>query len=299
MILGEAENVDFGLTTDSDALWLSAGRYFGGTPQRGLYKLPLAGGPTTQAALVAPLAYAGGLTLDGTYAVQTNFVGGAPLYRTLRTGGSATSFTGTIGSSPCVLNENGQFFYGEYFGQVGVISAGGSARVLATAAQKPTDLALDDTWVFWASEDTSPGNGGVFRASRDGGTPQRLVTVPHPQQSSYPGQLAVDSTWVYYLSLSNTQPRYLHRMLKDGSMPQVIDSIRYGAVRIDGTGVYWTDSGDGGMLKRYRDDAGVELLLGSISGARALHLGADAIYFSADQADGGTTKATLRRVAKP
>ncbi len=111
--------------------------------------------------------------------------------------------------------------------------------VLASGQAVPTNLALDDTHLYWTNQVS---NGTVMRVLRHGGTPQLVATSENP-----PGGLAVDATSVYWSEFANGGSVWRLDRSDVGDTSKAIE-LASGqgssfALTVDGTRVFWVTPG--------------------------------------------------------
>ena len=113
---------------------------------------------------------------------------------------------------------------------------------LATGLSNPTDIAVDDTSVYWAEY----GSGTVKKVSKDGGAVTTLASGLYSATS-----LAVDSSYVYFADDVGINAASIKKVSKSGGSSTTIASGQPSAwkVTVDGANVYWTD-GYGGTIRK-------------------------------------------------
>lgn len=87
--------------------------------------------------------------------------------------------------------------------------SGGKPTVLASEQSHPSDLAIDDTSVYWANSGTAAQGGGIMKISKTGGTPTLLVSTDNAYF------IAVDAASVYWSTIS-AGPNLLMKVAKGG-----------------------------------------------------------------------------------
>ena len=121
-----------------------------------------------------------------------------------------------------------------------------SAAPLVTGEQKIRALAVDDFFVYWATQD-----GSVKRVSRDGG---KATTLVSGQQA--PMTIAVDDKHVYWSGEDGT----IARTAKQGGTEEVLAHAGHESwLAIDPTHVYFTTAA-GTVQKRSKDDESMTAL---------------------------------------
>jgi sugar lactone lactonase YvrE len=115
-----------------------------------------------------------------------------------------------------------------------VSKAGGAVEVLASGEAQPTQLALDETHVYWTNQG-NPGLAGVRRMAKQGGAPELFA----PGES--PMGVAVDATHVYWCDWGAGK---VQRRSKTGGVVQVLAPSEPDANRIalDAQRVYWSSA---------------------------------------------------------
>jgi hypothetical protein len=127
----------------------------------------------------------------------------------------------------------------ESINKVGV--SGDGFVTLATGLPFIDDFVVDDAYVFFSEHDT----GRIRRMSIDGGPISTIANVSFP-----PFHLAADEHSLYWISSLK-----VGAMLKDGGSPTIIDQevlsdiYGNGSIAVDPTGVYWTETYIGAIMK--------------------------------------------------
>lgn len=132
--------------------------------------------------------------------------------------------------------------------------AGGVCQpvVLAQASGKPTDVAIDEVYVYWSSDD-----GKVGRVGKNGGEPATVVTGVERGLA----RLTVDENRLYYREIEDPSGgANIGASAKDGASPftVAVDQPGFGALTSDGTSLYWarTDDSTSGAIWRATFAAG-------------------------------------------
>ena len=115
-----------------------------------------------------------------------------------------------------------------------------AAAPLVTGEHGITAIAVDDFFVYWASQD-----GSVKRVSRDGGKAETLVSNDQPT-----GELAVDDKHVYWLASDGAISRTAKA---DGTTEALVKAGHASTLVIDPTHIYFT-SIDGTIQQRSKED---------------------------------------------
>lgn len=145
--------------------------------------------------------------------------------------------------------------------------AGGVCQpvVLAVASGEPTDVAIDEQYVYWTSDD-----GKVGRVGKNGGEPETVVAGVQRGLA----RLTVDENRVYYREIEDPSGvANIGAAAKDGASPFTVATNQpgLGSLTSDGTSLYWarTDDTTLGAIWRASFPAGVaqplELIAGPLS----------------------------------
>jgi len=113
---------------------------------------------------------------------------------------------------------------------------GGVDVVVSTAVDRPSFLALDDSFVYASSD----ANGAILRVPVGGGLPEPLV----PGQGTQAPHIALDKDYLYW-----TTGATVMRVPLVGGMPETLAKGQSGAgeIAVDSTRVYW-GTGDGKLM---------------------------------------------------
>lgn len=158
-------------------------------------------------------------------------------------GGQAILLSSQPSGYPGPIRVHNEYVYWiTSYDTISKVGVDGSGFVtLATGLPFLDDLVVDDTHVFFAEHDT----GRIRRMSIDGGPISTVVGASFP-----PFHLAVDEHSLYWIS-----SREIGAMLKDGGSPTIIDQqvlsdiYGNGSIAVDPTGVYWTETYIGAIMK--------------------------------------------------
>jgi hypothetical protein len=145
--------------------------------------------------------------------------------------------------------------------------AGGVCQsvVLAEASGMPTDVAVDEQYVYWTSND-----GKVGRVGKNGGEPETVVTGVQRGLA----RLTVDENRVYYREIEDASGvANIGAAAKDGASPFTVATNQpgIGSLTSDGSSLYWarTDDSNLGAIWHASFPAGVaqpvELIAGTLS----------------------------------
>jgi hypothetical protein len=194
-----------------------------------ILSVPRNGGtPTT---LVAGLAGRPFLAIDGSYVFYLLTWSAVPgVFRMGRDGSGGTTVHPT---SSAALAVDDQFLYvAEAFGNIVRMGKDGSSKQLLAGSNKPVDLTVDTTSVYW----TDGTENAVYSVPVAGGNVVRLA-VGMPQS---PNELAVDDRSVYLACAGGV----VAGVDKDGTRLRVVASqpgLTISGIAVDDTFIYWGD----------------------------------------------------------
>jgi hypothetical protein len=117
-----------------------------------------------------------------------------------------------------------------------VPKTGGTPATLASNQYYPTDIAVNDTTVFWTTTWTP---GAVMSVSLDGGTPQTLAS-----SQSGPAHVVLNATSLYWTNIES--PVGLIQAQLNGSMASTLVGegsalIAFGGLALDSASVFYDD----------------------------------------------------------
>jgi len=140
-------------------------------------------------------------------------------------------------------------------------AAGRCLVTLAAGQPFPSDIAVNDAYVYWVNQGTADNNyadGAVMRVLLAGGTPTALASgQPHASG------VALDATNVYWTRAGTTDADgAVMRMPLDGGSPMTLASEQPspGPIVADVTSVYWGNAGTSNAY--YKDGSVMKLALG-------------------------------------
>lgn len=129
-------------------------------------------------------------------------------------------------------------------------------------------LAVDDTHVYWSR--STPGQAGIWRVARTGGTPTQLVVDDHV------GGIAVDAESVFWARWvfvdDQDEEGGVHSAPKDGGPSLVLAKGPASELTIDATSVYWADPQARTLNRGEKSGSGVTVLAptGDVSAIRVV-----------------------------
>jgi len=239
-------------------------------------------------ALPDGLLGAGSLNVDarGVYwssTGQINFNEVSYVLRTGLDGGAPVTLASQQGLTGPVLDPSGNvYWYDTAAATINRLAAdagpavdGGTTPVLAsglgTVAGATPSIATDGVSVYWSAYDnSSPDNNGVFKVSVSGG----LVTALAPGRTG--NGIVADITGMYW-----TEDIEVMEVGLDGGTAVTLakDVAPVGPLAIDGTNVYWTDSG--GFVFRVPKGGGAIVTLATAQpGPGAIALSTSSVYWA-------------------
>lgn len=138
---------------------------------------------------------------------------------------------------------------------------------LATGLSNPSDIAVDDTSVYW----TEFGSGTVKKISKSGGSVMTLASGLNLTG------LAVDNSDVYFSGDAS-----IKKVLKSGGSVTTLASGQTSTwkIAVDGANVYWTDSGGGTIRKVPITGGSVSTLATGSSSPNGITVDSTAVYWS-------------------
>jgi len=159
-------------------------------------------------------------------------------------GGQATMLSSQPSGYPGPIRvHNEDVYWVTSYDTISKVGIDGSGFVsLATGLPFLDDFVVDDAYVFFAEHDT----GNIRRMSIDGGPISTIASFGYPP----PHHLAVDEHSLYWISSLK-----VGALLKDGGSPTIIDQevlsdiYGNGSIAVDPTGVYWTETYIGAIMK--------------------------------------------------
>jgi hypothetical protein len=159
---------------------------------------------------------------------------------------------------------------------------GGTVSTIATGQGFTSELAVDSSYVYWAS-------GYIARAPLTGGPVTTLVSAVSPQR------MALDATSVYFTTNSGITGK-VERVPKSGGMPQTLafEETSEQGVAVDQANVYWSNS-SGDVMKEGVDGAAPMPLAFLQTNSFAVAVDATSIYWPGSNAmgSGGVFKTSL------
>lgn len=142
------------------------------------------------------------------------------------------------------------FFDGE-LARISLDPAGpGTRQLLASNQRRIADVALDRDHVYWVVTGTMTsghyfGDGSIWRANKDGSTPEMLA-----QMQNFPSRIAVGGTHVYW---TNDYGGTVMRCAVGGCSlsPETLYEMQDepSGIALDATGVYWANYHGGSIMK--------------------------------------------------
>jgi hypothetical protein len=199
-------------------------------------------------------------------------------------GGMMTSCdAGLLCSGSCVdttsdANNCGRCGHGCCGGQC--MNSACTPRVISTGTA-PGPPVVDAKYVYWADAQQS-GDGGILRAPLSGGSPVSLAAF-----LDHPNSVAVDSSFVYWVTYSVTAPNYggVFKVPVDGGATIPLVPTQQGAtwVLVNSTNVYWDDHGDNEINRANLDGTDATIIAGmtqQVAGPLQMTLDATNLYWA-------------------
>jgi sugar lactone lactonase YvrE len=206
--------------------------------------IPAAGGEMLWGSCGAATAIA--LSADNVYSARPN---ANRITSVSKQGGSRTNLTEGGKPRDVVIDGSVVYWTDPENKTLSVIDISGDApkKDLFTELEPPGLLALDEANLYWLH-----GN-NVMRLPRSGADGDAAVLLLDKELPSAPAGIA---TYGDYLYITVQEAKSVYRLRKDGAGgPQQIAANQEGPTGIaaDGTGVYWTNSGSG-QIVRFNDE---------------------------------------------
>jgi hypothetical protein len=324
-ILGPLTTVSAIGTNASAIVWTIQG-----SPGGTLYELPV-GGQNYFA--LSPSAYPPtnelALTSTDVYWIATNVQDVGVLMRVDLSGGPAqvvAVIDAGVGSGAGIAVDNDYVYWtGFGFGPTGTVSAtpldGGATIVLASMQQLPSEIAVDQTNLYWINQGYSAQTGSVMELPLPVGTAQPFVLA----SGVAPEALAIDCQYVYWTDFNGTVSRVAKQFSLDGggadsgsSLPDsgcpiacVVDGGLFTCVNghclttlaasqswpyglaVDSARVYWTNSGSSGSVMSVNlDGSNIATLASGQSAPTLLAIDSTHVYWLVES-PGSVMKALL------